>query len=57
MSSAALAKADKRARVLVTPEGIAVPVKVASRASRFGALALDFMFLNIALVLFQICSA
>ena len=57
MSAAALAKADKRARVLVTPEGIAVPVKVASRASRFGALALDFMFLNIALVVFQIVLA
>ncbi|MFK4871741.1 RDD family protein [Novosphingobium sp. ZW T3_23] len=32
-----------RDRVLVTPEGISVPVTVASRGSRLGALLLDFV--------------
>ncbi|MGH6745617.1 RDD family protein [Novosphingobium sp.] len=32
-----------RDRVLVTPEGISVPVTVASRGSRVGALMLDFL--------------
>lgn len=53
-AAAAIMAKDKRARVLITPEGIAVPVRVASRASRLGALALDFVILNIALVVFQL---
>lgn len=36
---------DKRLRVLVTPEGIALPFRVASRAARAGALTLDFILL------------
>ncbi len=37
------------ARVLVTPEGIAMPVKLASLGSRFGALMLDFLIISVAL--------
>lgn len=39
-------KVDKRRRMLVTPEGIAVPVTIASRGSRLGALVLDFTILG-----------
>ena len=42
---------DDRRRVMVTPEGIALPVTLASRGTRFGALALDLMFIVIAMVL------
>ena len=37
-------KPDDRRRVMVTPEGIALPVTLASRGTRFGALALDLMY-------------
>ncbi len=49
MSSAAY-RTDLRAkkqRNLVTPEGISVPVRIASRGSRAGALALDFFIVII----------
>ena len=36
---------EKRKRMLVTPEGIAVPVSIASRGSRLGALVLDLLLL------------
>ena len=36
---------DKRRRELVTPEGIALPVTIASRGSRFGALVLDVIII------------
>jgi len=39
---------DKRKRVLVTPEGIAVPITIASRGARVGALCLDFLILAFA---------
>lgn len=39
---------DKRAREMVTPEGIALTFHVASRGARAGALILDFIFLFIA---------
>ena len=39
------APVDKRLRMLVTPEGIALPFRVASRAARAGALTLDFVIL------------
>jgi len=48
MSNAAALPAgmmDKRRRVMITPEGVAVPITVASRGSRVGALILDFMIL------------
>jgi len=37
--------ADKRARTLITPEGIGLPITLASRGSRAGALILDVMIL------------
>ena len=43
---------SKRERVLITPEGIAVPVTVASRGSRVGALILDFAILYLGMMLF-----
>ncbi|KWV91844.1 RDD family protein [Erythrobacter sp. YT30] len=36
---------NKRERTLITPEGIAVPIVVASRGARAGALILDFLIL------------
>ena len=41
---------DKRKRMLVTPEGIAVPVTIASRGSRLGALVLDILILTAGLI-------
>lgn len=43
-----------RDRVLVTPEGVSLPITVASRGARVGALLLDFTFLGIAFVLVTI---
>ncbi|MEM7780869.1 MAG: RDD family protein [Pseudomonadota bacterium] len=48
---AATSQLEKRRRMLVTPEGIAVPVTIASRGSRLGALVLDFLILGIGMVL------
>ncbi len=45
---------NKRERVLITPEGIAVPVTVASRGARIGALILDFVILYLGMMLFFI---
>lgn len=39
-----------RDRVLITPEGVALPITLASRGSRVGALLLDFLFLGTAFV-------
>jgi uncharacterized RDD family membrane protein YckC len=51
MSSTALTQADsKRARQIVTPEGIALPITVASRGARVGALILDFTFIYLTLL-------
>lgn len=36
---------DKRRRVMTTPEGVPVPIVVASRGSRVGAIILDFMII------------
>lgn len=44
---------DKRKRMLVTPEGIAVPVTIASRGSRAGALVLDFLIIIFAMIAIQ----
>lgn len=35
-----------RTRLLVTPEGVALPVTIASRGARAGALVLDFLFIH-----------
>jgi uncharacterized RDD family membrane protein YckC len=45
MSEAALPARSDRRRTLVTPEGIAMPVMLASRGTRFGALLIDLMIL------------
>lgn len=42
---------DKRRRLMTTPEGVAVPITVASRGSRLGALILDFMIIYIILAM------
>lgn len=39
-----------RERIMVTPEGIALPLTLASRGTRAGALLLDLMFIGIATV-------
>ena len=43
---------DKRARTLITPEGIALPIMLASRGSRAGALILDVMIIVFGLLAF-----
>ncbi len=42
----------KRDRMLVTPEGLALPLTVASRSNRAGALLLDLTFITIGVILF-----
>lgn len=37
-------------RVMVTPEGIALPITVGNRGSRFGALLLDLMFIGMLMI-------
>lgn len=48
---------SNRDRVLITPEGVALPITLASRGSRIGALMLDFLFLGTAFVLVTIALA
>lgn len=57
--SAALASplAEKRARTLVTPEGIALPIALASRGARAGALILDVIFIFVGLLAFYLTLA
>jgi uncharacterized RDD family membrane protein YckC len=43
---------EKRARTLVTPEGLALPITIASRGSRAGALTLDVIILFTAAMIF-----
>ncbi|MGN3974156.1 RDD family protein [Tsuneonella sp. SYSU-LHT278] len=46
MTAAAFTPYDaKRRRVVVTPEGIALPFVIATRGARFGALMLDYLIL------------
>jgi uncharacterized RDD family membrane protein YckC len=42
-------RASGRDRTMVTPEGIALPLVLASRGSRAGALLLDLMFIGLAM--------
>jgi uncharacterized RDD family membrane protein YckC len=42
---AARLRDNSRVRQIVTPEGIALPITLASRGSRFGALLLDLIFI------------
>jgi uncharacterized RDD family membrane protein YckC len=45
---------DRRARTLVTPEGLTLPIALAPRAARAGALIIDVMILCSALVAVQL---
>ncbi|QDH33001.1 RDD family protein [Porphyrobacter sp. YT40] len=45
--------ADRRARTMITPEGLALPVTIAPRASRAGALIIDVMIIVFGLIVFQ----
>jgi uncharacterized RDD family membrane protein YckC len=55
MSAAAVTvPAEKRARMLMTPEGIALPITIASRGSRAGALMLDVMIIVFGLLAFYL---
>lgn len=49
-----MSRPDRRARTLVTPEGLALPITLAPRASRAGALILDVMIIVAGLVAFQL---
>lgn len=46
--------ANKRARTLVTPEGLALPITIAPRSARAGALAIDVTIIVAGLVAFQL---
>ena len=47
----AVTKRSDRRRTLITPEGIALPVTLASRGSRLGALLIDLTVITVTLVL------
>ena len=47
---ATLAVKNDRRRVMITPEGIALPIVVGSRGSRFGALVLDLLFIAVLMI-------
>jgi uncharacterized RDD family membrane protein YckC len=47
----------KRRREIVTPEGIALPFVVATRAARFGAFLLDYLILSVGAALFTLLIA
>jgi len=44
-------RASRMDRTMVTPEGIALTITVASRGARFGALVLDLIFISVAMTL------
>ncbi len=52
--TAAVGPLDKRRRTVVTPEGVAMPVTVASRGARIAALLLDFFILYFGMFLFML---
>lgn len=45
---------DRRTRTLITPEGLALPITLASRAGRAGALVLDVMIIVTGLIAFHL---
>ena len=51
MNAATRQLRNDRQRVMVTPEGIALPVVLASRGARFGALMIDLILIGLAMVL------
>ncbi len=54
MSALATPQRGDRRRLMVTPEGIALPIVLASRGARFGALALDLIFIFLAILGFSV---
>lgn len=54
MSALAVPFVDKRRRVITTPEGLTLPLTIASRGARAGALILDVMIILFALIAFHI---
>lgn len=48
---------DDRTRIMVTPEGIAVPLVLASRAARLGALVIDLVLIGIVMLVTTIALA
>ena len=51
MNAATRQLRNDRQRVMVTPEGIALPVVLASRGARFGALVIDLILIGLAMIL------
>ena len=51
MNAATRQLRNDRQRVMVTPEGIALPVVLASRGARFGALMIDLILIGLAMIL------
>lgn len=49
-----LARIAKRKREVITPEGLALPLVVASRSARAGALMLDYVILMVTTIAFNI---
>jgi uncharacterized RDD family membrane protein YckC len=47
-------KPDRRARVMITPEGLALPITIAPRAARAGALIIDVVIICLGLLAFQL---
>lgn len=45
---------DKRRRVILTPEGVSIPVTIASRSARIGAFILDMVFQYALIIAFVI---
>lgn len=54
MNAVAAPFIDKRRRVITTPEGLTLPLTIASRGARAGALILDVMIILFALIAFHI---
>jgi uncharacterized RDD family membrane protein YckC len=54
MNAAAPATRSTRRRTITTPEGLALPLTLASRGSRAGALILDVMIILFALIAFHL---
>ena len=54
MTATALPHAEQRRRVITAPEGLALPLVIASRGARAGALILDVMIILFALITFHI---
>ena len=53
MSKTAAVMPDKRARTLITPEGLALPLILASRGARAGALIIDMLIIVIGVIAFE----